>query len=251
MRPRRAHPHDRARRIRSAVVAPRARRTRPHHERVPDTIVQPNIATNSGCAAGLAPRPPSSTRSRVQIAAIANSNDQFPLVRAGTANFRLVVATQQDLTTAPTPVVNGPVRRRRWWPLEFYRSAVGKKWVMAITGIVLLGFVLRAHGRQPEGLSRAGGDEPLQRVPCASCSCRCSAVVRVVDACASAHRRVRAAHPRRVRAHGDEPPSSAGRSTRRSATTWPPTSRHARCGGRRHRAALPRVASRRPHRRVG
>jgi succinate dehydrogenase / fumarate reductase cytochrome b subunit len=53
-----------------------------------------------------------------------------------------VVATQQDLTTAPTPVVNGEVRRRRWWPLEFYRSAVGKKWVMAVTGIVLLGFVL-------------------------------------------------------------------------------------------------------------
>ena len=53
-----------------------------------------------------------------------------------------MAATQQDLTTAPTPVVNGPVRRRRWWPLEFYRSAVGKKWVMAITGIVLLGFVL-------------------------------------------------------------------------------------------------------------
>ena len=24
------------------------------------------------------------------------------------------------------------------WPLAFYRSAVGKKWVMAVTGIVLL-----------------------------------------------------------------------------------------------------------------
>jgi succinate dehydrogenase / fumarate reductase cytochrome b subunit len=59
-----------------------------------------------------------------------------------TATFRFVAATQQDLTTAPTPVVNGQVRPRRWWPLEFYRSAVGKKWVMAITGIVLLGFVL-------------------------------------------------------------------------------------------------------------
>lgn len=55
-----------------------------------------------------------------------------------------MVATQQDLTTAPTPLVNGPARHRRWWPLELYRSAVGKKWVMAITGIVLLGFVL-AH----------------------------------------------------------------------------------------------------------
>ncbi len=28
------------------------------------------------------------------------------------------------------------------WPLVFYRSAVGKKWVMAVTGIMLLGFVL-------------------------------------------------------------------------------------------------------------
>ena len=30
------------------------------------------------------------------------------------------------------------------WPLEFYRSAVGKKWVMAITGIALIGYVV-AH----------------------------------------------------------------------------------------------------------
>jgi succinate dehydrogenase / fumarate reductase, cytochrome b subunit len=55
-----------------------------------------------------------------------------------------VTATQQDLSSAPTPVVNGPTRRRSVWPLELYRSAVGKKWVMAITGIALLGFVL-AH----------------------------------------------------------------------------------------------------------
>lgn len=34
--------------------------------------------------------------------------------------------------------------RRPPWPVEFYRSAVGKKWVMAVTGILLLGFVL-AH----------------------------------------------------------------------------------------------------------
>lgn len=52
-----------------------------------------------------------------------------------------MVATQQDLTTAPTPVVNGAVRRRKWWPLELYRSAVGKKWIMAITGIVWMGYV--------------------------------------------------------------------------------------------------------------
>ncbi|MGH8874828.1 MAG: succinate dehydrogenase cytochrome b subunit [Acidimicrobiia bacterium] len=38
--------------------------------------------------------------------------------------------------TAPTT--------RRSWLVDFYRSAVGKKWVMAVTGIVLLAYVL-AH----------------------------------------------------------------------------------------------------------
>ncbi len=33
-------------------------------------------------------------------------------------------------------------RRPAPWPVAFYRSAVGKKWVMAITGIILMGFVL-------------------------------------------------------------------------------------------------------------
>ncbi len=35
-------------------------------------------------------------------------------------------------------------RRRLPWPVEFYRTAVGKKWVMALTGIGLLVFVI-AH----------------------------------------------------------------------------------------------------------
>lgn len=35
-------------------------------------------------------------------------------------------------------------RRPLPWPLEFYRSAVGKKWVMAVTGLMLIGFVI-AH----------------------------------------------------------------------------------------------------------
>ncbi|MFN8556825.1 MAG: succinate dehydrogenase cytochrome b subunit [Dehalococcoidia bacterium] len=35
-------------------------------------------------------------------------------------------------------------RRPTPWPIEFYRSAVGKKWIMAVTGVMLLGFVL-AH----------------------------------------------------------------------------------------------------------
>ena len=43
-------------------------------------------------------------------------------------------------TTATDPVT----RRRAPFFIEFYRSAVGKKWVMAITGILLIGFVI-AH----------------------------------------------------------------------------------------------------------
>jgi succinate dehydrogenase / fumarate reductase cytochrome b subunit len=43
-----------------------------------------------------------------------------------------------------TTTAEAPVRRRSPWPIEFYRSAVGKKWVMAITGIALLGYVV-AH----------------------------------------------------------------------------------------------------------
>ena len=41
---------------------------------------------------------------------------------------------------ATTPVHPRPARRAPW-PVEFYRSAVGKKWVMAVTGLALIGFV--------------------------------------------------------------------------------------------------------------
>jgi len=43
------------------------------------------------------------------------------------------------VTTAEKPAAR---RRRLPWPLDFYRSSVGKKWVMAVTGVVLLGFLL-------------------------------------------------------------------------------------------------------------
>jgi succinate dehydrogenase / fumarate reductase cytochrome b subunit len=46
---------------------------------------------------------------------------------------------QKEQTGAVAPV--NPPRRRAPWPIEFYRSAVGKKWVMALTGIMLMGFV--------------------------------------------------------------------------------------------------------------
>ena len=35
-----------------------------------------------------------------------------------------------------------PKKRRKFFLLDFYDTAVGKKYVMAITGIMLLGFVL-------------------------------------------------------------------------------------------------------------
>jgi succinate dehydrogenase / fumarate reductase cytochrome b subunit len=41
----------------------------------------------------------------------------------------------------PTVAPVHPSRRPAPWPVEFYRSAVGKKWVMALTGIGLMGFV--------------------------------------------------------------------------------------------------------------
>jgi succinate dehydrogenase / fumarate reductase cytochrome b subunit len=65
------------------------------------------------------------------------------------------MAQTTDVTTteAPTaearrgataPRVNKGVNRRAPWPVQFYESAVGKKWVMAITGLGLYGFVF-AH----------------------------------------------------------------------------------------------------------
>lgn len=35
-------------------------------------------------------------------------------------------------------------RRRRPWPVEFYGSAIGKKWIMAVTGLGIVGFAI-AH----------------------------------------------------------------------------------------------------------
>lgn len=45
-------------------------------------------------------------------------------------------AASAEMPVHPKPKVRLP------WPLSVYQSAVGKKWVMALTGIALLGFVL-------------------------------------------------------------------------------------------------------------
>jgi len=41
----------------------------------------------------------------------------------------------------PTAPIHPRPARRGPWPVEFYRSAVGKKWVMAVSGLLIIGFV--------------------------------------------------------------------------------------------------------------
>lgn len=50
------------------------------------------------------------------------------------------VARAAERASAPVRAV-GELRRRAW-PLEIYRSALGKKYVMAVTGLVLMAYVL-------------------------------------------------------------------------------------------------------------
>ena len=45
-------------------------------------------------------------------------------------------------THASSPPAAGVRGRRPLWLLEFYRSSLGKKYVMAVTGMVLMGYVL-------------------------------------------------------------------------------------------------------------
>jgi succinate dehydrogenase / fumarate reductase cytochrome b subunit len=50
----------------------------------------------------------------------------------------------QTMERRPVAPVHPRSRRPAPWPVELYRSAVGKKWVMALTGIMLMGYVF-AH----------------------------------------------------------------------------------------------------------
>lgn len=45
---------------------------------------------------------------------------------------------------ADAPVVNKPKRANKPWPVELATSAVGMKWIMALSGLALIGFVI-AH----------------------------------------------------------------------------------------------------------
>ncbi len=54
------------------------------------------------------------------------------------------VTTEEQRAARPALPVVRATSKRGPWPIAFYRSGVGKKWVMAVTGIVLLLYVL-AH----------------------------------------------------------------------------------------------------------
>ena len=55
-----------------------------------------------------------------------------------------MTATQERPPTPVTPPVQPARKRTRPFPLDIYQSAVGKKWVMALSGIAFLGFLF-AH----------------------------------------------------------------------------------------------------------
>ena len=68
--------------------------------------------------------------------------------------------TIEDRPGAQAPKVNKGVKRSSPWPVQFYGTAVGKKWVMGLTGLGLYGFVF-AHmvgnlkiylGKEPDGV---------------------------------------------------------------------------------------------------
>jgi succinate dehydrogenase / fumarate reductase cytochrome b subunit len=61
---------------------------------------------------------------------------------------------------AEAPDVNGPHKRRSPWPVDFYSTAVGKKWVMALSGVGLMGFVfMHMFGNLKMYLGRTQFDE--------------------------------------------------------------------------------------------
>ena len=117
--------------------------------------------------------------------------------------------------------------------VRFWRSAVGKKWVMAVSGIVLLGYVL-AHmvgnlkvflGEEHINVYgewlRTLGEPALPRTG------RCCGRMRVVLIAAFVVHILAAYQLTRMnqKARPDAVPVAR-------ATTSPPTSRHARCAGR-------------------
>ena len=115
--------------------------------------------------------------------------------------------------------------------IQFYRSAICKKWLMAISGIVLMGYVL-AHmiGNLKVFLGKGEINAYADWLRTLGEPAAPRTVVLWILRHGDHHRLLRA-HRRRVPADPDEPAGAARRSTSRRATTRPPTSRRARCAG--------------------
>jgi succinate dehydrogenase / fumarate reductase cytochrome b subunit len=65
------------------------------------------------------------------------------LLRALTTPVPIPSRAEEALDAMTTTLPSArPRRGHAPWPIAFYQTAVGKKWVMAVTGVVLLGFVL-------------------------------------------------------------------------------------------------------------
>ena len=60
------------------------------------------------------------------------------------APLRPVIMIQTSDAEDEVTTTRQPIAKRRLWIMEFYRSAVGRKWVMAITGLILIGYLF-AH----------------------------------------------------------------------------------------------------------
>ena len=121
---------------------------------------------------------------------------------------------------AKTPPVGAARPIRKLVPnappvVRFYRSAVGKKWVMAVTGVILMGFVVDPPARQPEALPVEGGDQPLRRGVAQHAGSPAAAHILAVDDPHGPHPRVRAPHPLRVQPHSHQRRRRARRDTSR------------------------------------
>ena len=148
-------------------------------------------------------------------------------------------------------------KKQKFFLLDLYSTAVGKKYVMAITGHHRHRLRRRPHGRQPEDVPGQGVRRRLRASTttassCASCSCPILPAHRdAVGHAAGAHRRGRPAPARRVLADGPEPQGAAGEVPERPRLPDRQLRQPHDALDRHHRAAVHRLAPARPHRRHG
>lgn len=109
---------------------------------------------------------------------------------------------------ADAPQVNPSRKKSSFWPAEFYSTAVGKKWVMALTGIGLMGFVfVHMVGNLKMFLGRTEFDHYAE--PAVAALPDHAARRGPVGLPHRPHPDVRLPHPLGVHAHRDEPPGAA------------------------------------------